>query len=270
MAMKVSTAFGSVVSGCKVSKSASLTDVYIEKQDGSKGRLRCQNLILAAGAFTTGILSDLFEHATELRNVTREVQRLHVELGAISDEDNVALVLPNATSSVDALRDITMSVCREDKQLNVSAMDKHTTLAHISGGLALQPRKAKTTELRQIVSRYLDHANMDITNKKIHHRAHRSYLSYASGRGPVIDEATPNMLGLNSSDVAASEHSGIWLCYGFGHHGTTLAPGAAEVLVSKLFAAVERRDSKFSVKKCGVPFVEGKRNARATAEFLQK
>ena len=36
-------------------------------------------------------------------------------------------------------------------------------------------------------------------------------------------------------DLVADRTNGVWLCYGFGYHGTYLAPGAAHLLGEMMY-----------------------------------
>ena len=62
-----------------------------------------------------------------------------------------------------------------------------------------------------------------------------SLISSSSNGLPVIDTVPTSLLLNPTSSEALRQESGLWLCFGFGMYGTTLAPGAARALCRRMF-----------------------------------
>ena len=96
--------------------------------------------------------------------------------------------------------------------------------------------RGKIRELNTVASKYLSKKRLLVNNKVSIVGRGRSELSVANDGNPIIDKVSTSGLWISPGSSAADEHPcGVWLCYGFGRYGTMLAPGAARMLVSKMF-----------------------------------
>lgn len=240
--LKVNLRFNHYVSDVGTSDSG-LSNVRLETMGspgGSAEIIRCHNLILAAGPFTTGIFNDIFKgHSLKLENHVQGAHWYHVGLDRRGGEYDVGLRIPQAAKAEPRLEDEIRVVSRGGNMaLEVSATAKGAVDKDLDRSAALTPRKGKTTELKSISAKYVNQTSLDVD--KDGHVAilskGRSELSVANGGRPIIDRVPASDLNMGSKDGTANGRlCDVWLCYGFGRYGTMLAPGAARMLVAKMF-----------------------------------
>ena len=140
------------------------------------------------------------------------------------EEDETALRIPNAAENEKKLENEILIVPNvSDDVLAVSGTVSHTINEDLNFELAQRPARGKTGELRGVAAKYLDPDRVEVKEKSNIVDRGRSELSVANGMRPVIYRVP-----------AWGVSGGVWLCYGFGKHGTMVAPGAAKILVSKM------------------------------------
>ena len=219
-------------------------------QDSPGEIINCQNLILTAGAFTTGIFEKLFkDNVLKPENHEQSAHWFHIALDDVHPEDDVGLRFPQGVKAEARYQsEVRVALRTEDNVLAVSAMDKETVNADLDRTVAISPRRSKTSELRNISTQLLSGQRVDPTDGKQLRRKGRSELSVGNGGNPVIDKVSTLDLAVSSDEEGEDDSPcGIWLCYGFGRHGTLLAPGAAQTLVSKIFGRAAEQDDRESL-----------------------
>lgn len=240
--------FGHQVTGYEMSTHLFLTHIYIAKANDRTARkkLACNNLILAAGPFTTGIYNSLFKNsAVKLENNVQGVHGFKAVLDKKEDSEKMVIRLHDAAKDNERLEnEVRMARFPLVPFLAVSAVSKTTSTRDFTPDDALSPSVGKSSDLRTIAANYLNHDGMDVADKKKHGQKFRFEICTANGNNPIIDKVPASALGFvvfGDEDLCPF---GVWLCYGFGQHGTTLAPGAARLLVSRIFYG-EEGDSNY-------------------------
>jgi glycine/D-amino acid oxidase-like deaminating enzyme len=232
--------FDSTVASCIFDdQNTTLTGVTVESRasDQVYSTLPCANLILAVGPYTTHLLGDLFTNNTV--GLEKNVFSAHwctVISSTAPNTADVGLLLPEAAASERRLQaGIAMLGRPADNTIKLTAYSAHKRTDHLTSEDALRTRPGKTTELRGLLAPVLNTEMTDITEKKNMRAAGRSELCTANGEAPIIDRVPPSMLGVaTTGEKDGSLEGGVWLCYGFRQYGTSLAPGAARMLASRI------------------------------------
>lgn len=273
--LDVNFRFGHFVSNVTTDEDGSVSEVQLENanvEDAPPVHMKCSNLILAAGPFTTGIFNALFPHTTlELDNHIQSSNWFHIDASTIPKTERTALRFPDAAEGDEKLTgEIRMAPNAKGDTIAISGTSSRIRNKDFKfeDDLAREIKPSKTRELRAIASNYLAE---DLTpiEKNDMIRDGRSELSVASGGGHFIDGLSVSDIGLSFEDEAEDlRQCGVWLCYGFGMHGTMLAPGAARLLVNKILGQdtssdVERDDDSSSLSESTSPPYKGKGKARA-------
>ena len=197
--------------------------------------IKCRNLVLAAGPFTTWIFDDLF--TTQQLGLDNYVQRghwLHVRSKTFLSNEEIALRFPNAADTIPRFeKEITMVPRIGDKEIAVSAMEEQVIRRSLDANHACTDKLGKSSKLVPVLAKYVDRDVVSIDEERILHRG-CSVISTANDQNPIIDKVPTSGLGRNCSEEEDRNPCGVWLCYGFGRHGTMLAPGAACMLVSMI------------------------------------
>ncbi|KAK3705706.1 hypothetical protein LTR37_013149 [Vermiconidia calcicola] len=260
--LKVDFRLNHVVSEVKFVEDSRLSSVHIrdiKHEDRSAQQLQCGNLILAAGPFTTDIFDSLFEkhRLKDLDNLVQAAHWFRVASDNVTPADDIALLIPKAAKSVPQLRnEITLVAQPEGKTIAVSGLGLATRNVNLGQDEALEPKKAKTSELRSISAKYLNRDGLDIKDKAHIQSKGRSEISEAKDGAPIIDRVPVSGLGVaHKNEIDDDYLCGVWLCYGFGRHGTMLAPGAARLLVEKMLTG----SSGLEDGECRIPkYIEPK------------
>ncbi|KAK5167028.1 uncharacterized protein LTR77_007757 [Saxophila tyrrhenica] len=268
--LDVSFRFNHTIANTSFDDYSKLTGIHLQdySKEGSFEALSCSNLILAAGPFTTYIFDQLF--ANQVVSIDNNIRAAHwftISATIESAIDDVALRLPKAAATERKLQDqITMVARPTANTVKVTGFGAAVSKVRLPPEQALQARAAKTNELRALTAPYLNREGLNLKDKKQVQAAGRSELSTADGDAPIIDRVPASALGISTSNGADGYSNGVWLCYGFGRHGTLLAPGAARVLASKMFGGGEEMDG-FGLPAYEVPEAQvhskGKGKAKA-------
>lgn len=227
---KVDLTLDSQVSGVHV------RNTYDDVESGPG--IPCSNLVLAAGPFTSGIFNGLFPNTpVKLENHVQSSDWFHVQTTAVDLQSATALSIPDAATSEERLdNEIVMIANATNNTIAISGTTTHIRHKDLDSSLAIEPSHGKISELKAVAANYLDAAHVDMGVKKNIVRRGRSELSIANDMRPIIKNVSTFGIGIGDGDAAEDRKaSGVWLCYGFGKYGTMLAPGAAYLLVSKMF-----------------------------------
>lgn len=208
----------------------------------------CSNLVFAAGAFTTGAFKKVFTKTSQaLENRARLYEWFRFRAPHMAYKDDVGLIIPEAAAAVADLDDRVFMVAQPESKtvrvvgLRAGPVDQDFQLEHALGNLG-----TGTTDLKSAVAPYISIEGFDPTDSK--DKKHlmdkgRALTSTAKDGGPIMRKVPFSALGRTSSTGDDSRSCGIWLCYGFGQHGTFLAPGAAKLLVQKMCGDVVKSTS---------------------------
>ena len=219
-----------------------------------------QDLVLAAGPFTSWIFDTLFEgHQMQLGNYSQAAYWFEIGVDDMTDGANVGLRFPTAAVSEPQLEDEVSMVLRlDDNLVAVSGIATQTVNLPLRPHYALKSSRGSKVEYLMAVSvQYLD-KEIDVGDESLAARG-RHYLSTANSGNPLIDRIPSSGLGKVCEDAEEHNSCGVWLCYGFGKYGTTLAPGAARMLVNKMLRGrTEYNDYDFSRPIYEKPRAKGK------------
>lgn len=232
--------FGHLVTNVKFSKEHNVSNVQIRdiNDEESTTDVHCNNLVLAAGAFTTGIFNKLFATAPlELENNMRSAHWFRVKATPDFVDRNAAYRFPHAAESVDRLEnEVYIVTDANDSTIVVSNIATSVASKHLNTSLVLDPSHGKISELKNVAARCIENKVADVLSKSNITTRGRSEISVANDMRPIIDTVTCSGIGLaGMDDLEGQQSCGLWLCYGFGKHGTMLAPGAARMTVSRIF-----------------------------------
>lgn len=196
----------------------------------------------------------------ELDNDVQRVHRLNVLLKDVAEEDHTVVRLPTAAKDTKRFEDeVKMSLMPGIKSVTVSAISSKTRPLNLFTKLATTPNLSRDDILRSLAADFLNHDDFDVMNKKAHPgKAHCSVISTANDGNPIIDKVPPSALGRLAFKNEDACPMGVWLCYGFGAYGTTLAPGAARILVERMMFEEEAglTDYDFSLPAYVKPTVD--------------
>ena len=186
------------------------------------------------------------------------------------DENDTALGFPDAAESERLLEhEIRMVPNVSQNVLVVSGTTAQLESTDLTSSLARESGRSHTRELRGIAATYLDAARVDVKDKSNIVESGRSELSVAHGMRPVIDRVLASSIRKDATVLhPGGVSSGVWLCYGFGKHGTMVAPGAAKILVSKMFSKQSEAvsvDDRFGIPVYVNPQGLGKGKAKKSA-----
>ena len=199
----------------------------------------CQNLLLAAGPWTTDIFYDLFEGTSlQLHNRVRNVHHLRSTRSNTSRQDKKALIFPDLAADEDALEDGVTIVAHKYHDLMAYAADSTVEDDRLPSSATrtktASPEAAAT--LRTLVAKRLSFSPDSLAS------AVSAPISTASADGlPLIAKIPCSQLTGSRGKHGDEDQrpTGVWLCYGFGMHGTTLAPGVAKGLARWMFGELD-------------------------------
>ena len=197
----------------------------------------CSNLVLAAGAFTTGIFETLFPKAPlKLENHLQSSDWFLVGSVQTEIDDNAAFRFPSAAESEERLNgEICMVIDAENDTIAISGMATHIRDKSLNTSLVKDPSHGKVSELRRVAADCVNTTLVNVQEKINTGHRRRWELSVANGMRPIIDGVPRSSLRpFNSDAVETQMPCGIWLCYGFGNYGTVLAPGVAKILLTRI------------------------------------
>ena len=201
-------------------------DVDLGNVNGQPGgTTTCSHLIFAAGPYTTSIVQDLFSDGKKLKlsNTCSEYLWMDVSLED-ADEDLEAGVAVTTTDAWSAGM-LTMVVRPGSDKIEASAAAKQTYRARLGSHAARNPASISWSPLNELGKQFL---------------RKDSGLQGRGGNGAIVSVAKGGQpyVGLlkvpREVDGEYVEKENVWLCYGFGRYGTSLAPGAARKVVAKM------------------------------------
>ncbi|KAI7551020.1 hypothetical protein KC331_g2811 [Hortaea werneckii] len=217
-------------------KSGKLSAITITdpQRKSHNATLQCQNLILAAGAYTSGIIKYLFpQNSLQLENHVRDAHWYHTLIPDMPEEDDIGLLLPDIAESDRLLDDkVTMVSSQADKIISIIGQDRRSQNLPLSPADAMADHPGDRNALRhlkRLIARRLRPVDGDSRSTE-----GSSLISSSKNGSPVIDTVPTSLLLTSTSSGASRQESGLWLCFGFGMYGTTLAPGAARAVCRRM------------------------------------
>lgn len=212
--------------------------------EGDVQYLDCQNLVLAAGPWTTGILQDvLFEDDVGLTNTIRTAYAyvVGIEMATKAEKDDVGLLLPFVAQDDKYIQASIGIAARVPKtQVTIFGTSKQTEDTNLPADDALDPSldSAKPFgRIREYAGRRLDSTGGDDRDffETEGVRSRYAKVSTSADGLPFVGRLPTSGSGSVDSAGQHNRPDGIWLCFGFGMYGTFLGPGVANALVSQLF-----------------------------------
>ncbi|TKA73598.1 hypothetical protein B0A55_05720 [Friedmanniomyces simplex] len=208
----------------------------VRQDDGARQTLTCQNVILAAGPYTTGIFKDVYpDSPLKIGNKSQFALWFPVAVDNKLARDNIGLVFPDVAAEDTELEDeVTMVGRPASHQVIVAGLGTESREGPVSPAEALDldiVNGRPIRHLRRLAGRRLGEEAVSYKN------APRgcALVSTLTGKLPVIAKVPASALGRRCEPGADGKPNGVWLCFGFGMRGTTLAPGAARALWRRLF-----------------------------------
>jgi glycine/D-amino acid oxidase-like deaminating enzyme len=216
-----------------------ITSAEVVCMDSNKtSTIECQNLVIAAGPWTAELFKTLEEDSEYvLENHMRRVPWIGVPLTKFDvgvdgvTKDDHGLILPDAIEKEEVLNKEVVLIpqpARDEPVVIAMATAKPEAEMEVGPADALEPDFISPKAVRHLKSAVVKkfealEQNPSLENEIV---VGTSIVSTGPNERPVIDVASP----------------GLWLCYGFGMHGTSLAPGAASALVRRMFGEASGLD----------------------------
>ncbi|KAK4895185.1 hypothetical protein LTR27_006794 [Elasticomyces elasticus] len=156
--------------------------------------------------------------------------------------DDVTLVFPDLAAEIDELEDQITMTGRKSHNIIVAGLETVSMDGPAVPEEAFDPgtnNKKPTHHLRRLAGKRLGEENVNKDNAP-----GESALTSTSTDGlPIIDKIPAYALG-RPEIYGADPKLGVWLCFGFGMHGTTLAFGAARALSRRIFGEASGIDDR--------------------------
>ncbi|GAB1737770.1 hypothetical protein NU219Hw_g2177t1 [Hortaea werneckii] len=231
-------------------KSGKLSAITITdpQRKSHNATLQCQNLVLAAGAYTSGIVQYLFpQNSLQLENHVRDAHWYHTIVPDMTKEDDVGLLLPDIAESDRLLDDkVTMVSSQADEIVSIIGQDRESKNIPLSPADAMAEHPGDRNALRHL--KRLIARRLRPLDGNSRYTEGSSLISSSNNGLPVIDTVPTSFLFNPTSSESSRQESGLWLCFGFGMYGTTLAPGAARALCRRMFGeASEMNDEDLAL-----------------------
>ncbi|EME49287.1 hypothetical protein DOTSEDRAFT_163528 [Dothistroma septosporum NZE10] len=233
-------------------RAGNVTGVRVQRSDANNGKaetLRCSNLVLAAGPFTKSLFSQLFPGSPlHLENHVRMTQWIKLPHAGFGMGGKAGVVLSNVTTEDDTLKGHLGLVDDPlDGVITASCLRNSARATELKQRDALEGHDHSTVALSELAAKYLDSRKAGVGDDgkvAVHGSA---YVSTGPGSTPVIGMIQPTLLDSVSGSVGGAS---IWLCYGFGDFGTTVAPGVGRVVAEMILGgAATVNFSDFAVQK---------------------
>ncbi|KAK3070464.1 hypothetical protein LTR53_010420 [Teratosphaeriaceae sp. CCFEE 6253] len=228
----------------------------LEDRQGPRQTIQCQNVILAAGPWTTGILKALCPKSKlDLGNNVKEVLWVRVNEVDMAKGDSIALLLPDVACDDDTLEDeVTMTGRHRSRQVIIAGVSSKSINDDVQPPDAIDPQLGEAKPLHHL-QRLAERRLGGITDSD-HTTEGFALVSTSARKLPIIDRVPASASSVDNECGADIRQSGVWLCFGFGFHGTTLAPGAARVLCRRLFGKASGiDDNAFGISKNTAPLL---------------
>ncbi|KXT07306.1 hypothetical protein AC578_461 [Pseudocercospora eumusae] len=211
--------------------------------------LECSRLVLAAGPFTPSLLSALFpQRQLALENNPRLYQWVQIK------GDGGAKKTSKATAIMQLPEDARFQgparVAARKDMIEISRLYSAVPEYTLDYEDAIRERVGSSTALRFIAAETLSLPDIHLADRK-HTSQGVAIVSTGNGANPVIGKV-PDWL-VSGTGKTGQESRGVWLAYGFGAFGTTIAPGVARLL-SRLISGEEPEIDlfDFAVTELGV------------------
>ncbi|WPH02485.1 Hypothetical protein R9X50_00534900 [Acrodontium crateriforme] len=245
-------------------ENSDISSIIIENiTNGHRQEFPCTNLVLACGPFTTFVCDHLFpSHNLVLENNLQYAVRLTAMVKAIDKSEIPYLYIPNGAARNPSLGPAIYLTARpEDDTITVSAVRERSVNRRLLTTHAVQIPNGKVSDLLTIFKQHLDiHDSSAHNNRKRArhqlvstplHRAHliesrTDFISTGPENRPVITKIPREFLFNEPLKPSSLRRNGIWLCYGFGFHGTFLAPGAAKMMAEMFFRDAEDKSRLYN------------------------
>jgi len=188
------------------------------QEDEVAETIKCQNIIVAAGPWTSGIVSDLLPWANfSVDNHLKRYEQIHIPNMNLAAEDDCGVVFGDG--------DMTSKAHAEDEDILAAIIIDKGENKHLPIDLAIKGTSSHDTKSVE----YAAKKHLRSYSKAGMTRACSWVCTATEGGLPIIDKIPAAKV---DERFGGEEESplGIWLCYGFGTFGTTLAPGAARAL----------------------------------------
>lgn len=209
--------------------------------DRTKARetIRCHNVVFAAGPWTTEVFKHMYGKSTlKLENHVQLAYSYRLQNASMSPKDDVGLLFPELAEADEALDDkITMVGQTSNNTVIVTGVGSETKNTMLSALEARDPVLGEARPLRhlkRIAAKRLNDEDKDVLNTNNVDR-NFSFISTSDQKYPIIDKVPTSGLGRVCTGDEDKRPCGIWLCFGLGMYGTTLAPGAARALCRRMF-----------------------------------
>ncbi|KAK4549354.1 hypothetical protein LTR36_006351 [Oleoguttula mirabilis] len=231
--------------------------------DREKARetIRCQNIVFAAGPWSTELFQHMYRNSPlQLENHVRVAYWYRLQTPSMSDKEDVGLLFPDLADADEALEDkITMVGQSQKHSVIVTGVGSKSQVTQLNAVEALDPQLSDAQPLRhlkRIAAKRLDGNGQDVFRADNVARGF-SFISTSDQQLPVIDKVPSSGLGMVCTGEEDRRRCGIWLCFGFGMYGTTLAPGVARALCRKIFGGRSGvNDVNFKIPMYAQPTIE--------------
>ncbi|KAK5124990.1 hypothetical protein LTR85_001180 [Meristemomyces frigidus] len=212
---------------------------HAHDRDKARETIRCQNIVFAAGAWTTELFQRMYRKTPlQLENNVSVAYWYRLQSPSMAEKEDVGLLFPDLADADEALEDkITMVGHANQSSVIVTGVGSKVKNTELNAVEALDPQLSDAQPLRhlkKIAAKRLDGDSQGVLRADNVARGF-NFISTSDQQLPIVDKVPSSGLGSVCKGEEDRRSCGIWLCFGFGMYGTTLAPGAARVLCNKMF-----------------------------------
>ncbi|EME88049.1 uncharacterized protein MYCFIDRAFT_75885 [Pseudocercospora fijiensis CIRAD86] len=219
--------------GVEQDKAGGITGLRVTSSMTAKSRfelIECSRLVLAAGPFTPSLLATLSPHRQlALENNPRLYQWVQIKGAGLPKFDKAAVImqLPEGARFQGPAQ-----VAARQGMIEISRLYSAIPDYILDHDDATRERVGNSTPLRFIAAETLSLPGIHLADRR-HTSQGVSIVSTGNESSPVIGKVPGWLVGSTGKASRAStgdESRGVWLAYGFGAFGTTIAPGVARLL----------------------------------------
>ena len=221
-----------------------LTSVSVQHchdKESAEQRIRCQNVVFAAGPWSAPLFKRLYKHSPlQLENniTAAHWYRLQVPID-MSEQENVGLVFADMAVADEKLDDkvtiVGQSASRYLSITSVGTAPQNPNLNYLDALEHVENDPRLLRHIKKLTAKRLNLGDNDPFETEIGAKSGLEFVGTSDLQLPVIDKVSASRLGRVCRGHEDKRLCGIWLCFGFGMYGTTLAPGAARVLCRRMF-----------------------------------
>lgn len=190
--------------------------------DNRSADIQCNNLIVAAGPWTTEVLRQLLPWTDQPENNSQYYDWIRIPRINIRSYDNTGLLLRNTADGEGAIA----AAQSRSREILVAAISRKRKAAGVIRTSARSQNiidENESSRAKMLATAVVERFHDDNFTEG------RALISTANNNLPIIGKIPSKVVDARFEGVD-NNPLGIYVAYGFGKHGTTLAPGTATLM----------------------------------------